>query len=584
MKKISFLLLAGLLLMGCEDFLDKEPLTDKTSANFPQTAMDAAQMMAGIYTTMNNLQHRLDRSPFFIFEIASDDKLGGGGMNDLQALSFETFQTSDNEMLAHTWSVLYMGIHRANFAIENMEMLSDEVVSRALKNQYIGEAKFLRAWFYWQLATVFEKVPLKLTTATVNLPAATPSEIFGQIAADLKSAMELLPNVPYHQTEQGRITRWAAQALMGRIYLFYTGFYQQPSIALPGGGTVTRENVITWLEDSYANSGHRLVNNFHELWPYTNALTIGDYPYIQDYMARTGADLTFASDFGARNPESVFVLQFSNFANWDIRRGYSNTYQLFFGLRGLQPSARTFPFAGGWGQGNSIPASLVSAWQAAEPTDSRLWASVLDIQTELIDRGTGYQRGAWDFVLESNYWGKKQIGITAKRPDGTIATSYSVLMYGTPSNNQLSHTDDLIFIRFADVLLMLSELKQDASYMNQVRDRANLPPVPFTIENLRRERRFELAFEGIRWNDMRRYGAAYTKAALEAQVGVPVYNFGVLTTHRALHPTGYSARFDATRGFFPIPQSQIDLSEGLLNQVVGYDHATGLGLFPGWQN
>ena len=390
-----------------------------------------------------------------------------------------------------------------------------------------------------------------------------------------------MPDVPYTETQQGRITKWAAQALMARIFLYYIGFYQQSAIALPDGGSVSKQDVITWLEDCYANSGHYLVGDFHELWPYTNRLTIGEYQYIQDYMTETGKTLKFASDDGARNPESVFVLQFSNFANWDIRRGYSNTYQLFYALRGLQNLENTYPFAGGWGQGNSIPTSLVEQWQEDEPNDVRLWASVMDIEEEVIP--LGYQRGAWDFVLESNYWGKKYNGVTARDTDGSLKNDYGVLMHGTSDNNQLSHTDDLVFIRFADVLLMLSELKEDASYMNEVRARAELDPVSYSLENIQKERRYELAFEGLRWNDMRRWGAGFAKQALESQVGVAVYNFGVEDVHDALHPDGYSARYDATMGFFPIPQSQIDLSEGLLEQNAGYSQS-GEGLYRGWSN
>lgn len=349
MKKLIYFLIAGMLFWGCEDFLEIDPLTDKTSENFPQTAADADQMMAGIYTIMNNVQHQVDRSPFFIWEVASDDKLGGGGMNDIQAQSYETFQFSDNEMLLHSWSVLYQGVHRANFAIENMPLLEDEVVSPEKKDQFTGESMFLRAWYFYQLNTVFNEVPLKITTEPVNMGASSADSIYGQIASDLKNAIELLPDVPYTETQQGRVTKWAAEALMARIFLFYTGFYQQSAITLPDGGTVTKQDVIAWLEDCYANSGHYLVDDFHELWPYTNRLTIGSYQYIQDYMTETGKSLTYASDDGARNPESVFVLQFSNFANWDIRRGYSNTYQLFYALRGLQNLENTYPFAGGWG-------------------------------------------------------------------------------------------------------------------------------------------------------------------------------------------------------------------------------------------
>lgn len=582
MKRILYFVFAAVLLMGCEDFLEMDPITDKTTSNFPQTADDAKQMMAGIYTTMNNVQHLADRSFFFICEVASDDKLGGGGMNDLPAQSYETFQFSDNEMLINFWEVTYMGIHRANFAIENMSLISDEEVSPELKNQYLGEAMFLRAYFYSRLNTLFNEVPLKLTTEAENLPASSADEIYGQIAYDLKNAIELLPDVPYSETERGRVTKWAAEALMGRIFLFYTGFYNQDAITLPEDeGQVTKQDVINWLEDAYLNSGHYLVDDFHELWPYTNSLTKDDYQYLQDYMAETGKDLTYASDYGARNPETMFALQFSNFANWDIRRGYSNTYQLFFALRGLQNLESTYPFAGGWGQGNSVPESLVEQWQEDEPNDPRLWASVMDIEEEIIP--LGYQRGQWDFVMESNYWGKKYNGVTARGDDGELKHDYGVVMYGTSNNNQLSHTDDLIFIRFADVLLMLSELTEDATYMNEVRDRADLPPVSYTLENLQKERRYEFAFEGLRWNDMRRWGDEYTKEGLETQVGVKIYNFGNEDTHEALHPDGYSARYDATKGFFPIPQSQIDLSEGNLEQVDGYSQ-DGLGLYTGWSN
>jgi len=550
-----------------------EPLTDKTSENFPQTADDAKQMMAGIYTTMNNEQRNVDQSYLFVCEVASDEKLGGGGVNDIKAQSYEAMMYSDPEMLSHTWEVTYEGIHRANFALENMDLLSDVIVSPELKNQYKGEALFLRAFFFYRLATLFGNVPLKITTEAVNLPAASTEEIYGQITLDLKTAIELLPKVPYTSTEEGRVTVWAAQALMARVWLFYTGFYQQAS--LPG---VTKAEVTTWLGECISASGHRLVGDYHELWPYTNSLTINDYPYMTDYMDQTGKELLYAADNGSVSPETVFALKFSNFANWDIRRGYSNTFQLFFALRGLQSVANTFPFAGGWGQGNSIPKHIIDQWQIDEPNDIRLWASVIDIEAEL----PNYAKGQWDFVMESNYWGKKYNGVTAKSPDdGSIKNDYSVIMYGNQDNNQLSHGDDLIFIRFADVLLMMSELTEDASYMNEVRARVGLDPVAYSLENIQKERQHELAFEGLRWNDMRRWGADYTKTALETQVGTPVYNFGSPEVFNGLNSKGYSARYDETKGFFPIPQRQIDLSDGMLEQVPGF---TSSDLYPGFSN
>lgn len=591
MKKIAYLIIAAAMLSSCgDDFLNDEPLTQKTKDTFPQTADDAKQMMAGIYTTMNNEQRNCDMSHLFVSEIASDEKLGGGGNNDIKALSYEAFMYSDADMLIHTWEATYEGIHRANFALENMDLLNKDLVSDELKAQYKGEAHFLRAFFYFRLATLFGNVPLKITTEQADLGAATTDQIYGQIASDLKKAIELLPKVGYASTEEGRVTIWAAQAMMARVWLFYTGFYQQAS--LPG---VSKTEVTNWLLECKTASGHSLVGDFHELWPYTNSLSIGEYKYIQDYMTETGKTLKYAAE-GARSPETVFALKFNNFANWDVRRGYGNMYQLFFGLRGLQSVANTYPFSGGWGQGNSIPKVIVDEWNADEPNDIRLGASIIDIEKELHrvestwnedkqvweDKEFKYATGQWDFVLESNYWGKKYNGVATREKSGkgyNYYNDYSVKMYGNPDNNQLSHADDLVFIRYADVLLMLSELTKDAQYMNEVRKRVGLDPVTYSLENLQKERRHELAFEGLRWNDMRRWGADYTKAALEKQVGTPVLNFGKPAVFNGLNPKGYSARYDETKGFFPIPESQISLSKGLLKQTPGYENQ----LFPGFK-
>ena len=581
MKKIIYLITFLFLLSSCEDFLNFDPITDKTSATFPSTIEEVKQMMAGIYTTMNNESQQTDMSYFFVMEVASDEKLGGGGVNDQKAQAYEAFMSSDTEMLGHNWETTYEGIHRANFAIEKLTEISEaeeSFLDESLNNQYKGASHFLRGFFYHRLATLYGSVPLKLTTELAELGGATPDEIFAQIATDLKTAIELLPSVGYNNTEEGHVTKWAAQAMMARVWLFYTGFYQKADLPLADGGTVNKTDVINWLTDCVNNSGHRLVDDFHELWPYTNSLTIDDYEYIQDYMAETGKDLTYASDEGARNPETLFALKFSNFAGWDIDRGYGNMYQLFFALRGLQNVANTFPFAGGWGQGNSIPKPMVDEWMEDEPGDPRLGASVLVIDEEL----SNYAIGQWDFVMESNWWGKKYNGIAVK--DGSnYYHDYSVIMYGNQNNDQLSHGDDLIFIRFADVLLMLSELTEDAVHMNRVRERAGLDPKPYSVDNIRKERRYELAFEGLRWNDMRRYGPDYAKAALEKQVGAPILNYGNPATHESLNPKGYSARYDETKGFFPIPQSQINLSDGLLEQVEGYREGQG-GLYPGWSN
>ena len=305
-------------------------------------------MIAGIYTTMNNEHQLTDMSYLFVCEVASDEKLGGGGVNDVKAQAYEAFMYSDPDMLSHNWETTYEGIHRANFAIEKLEDLASGILSEQEVKQYKGEAHFLRGFFFHRLATLYGSVPLKISTEPADLGGASADEIFGQIASDLKAAISLLPSKVYTSTEEGHVTRWAAQAMMARVWLFYTGFYQKNDLPLAEGGSVSKQEVISMLDDCIKNSGHKLVSDFHELWPYTNSLTIKDYPYIQKYMADTGKELTYASDNGARNPETLFALQFSNYADWDVRRGYLISIQLYC-TSWTTTAGQHLSFCGGWG-------------------------------------------------------------------------------------------------------------------------------------------------------------------------------------------------------------------------------------------
>lgn len=144
--------------------------------------------------------------------------------------------------------------------------------------------------------------------------------------------------------------------------------------------------------------------------------------------------------------------------------------------------------------------------------------------------------------------------------------SFEFLMYGA-GNWQYSVTldfgniHDLVLIRFADVLLMQSELEEDATGMNRVRARVGLPPVSYSLEALQNERRWELAFEGVRWNDIRRWHIA--AAALEKQQNVDILINDAIPTQNVPQNGGYAQRYNETAGFLKIPESQVSLSEHL---------------------
>ena len=142
---------------------------------------------------------------------------------------------------------------------------------------------------------------------------------------------------------------------------------------------------------------------------------------------------------------------------------------------------------------------------------------------------------------------------------------------------QLGQTQDLVMMRYADVLLMHSELTETADGLNRVRNRVGLPNVDYSLDNIKKERRYELAFEGIRWFDLMRWGDVETQ--LERQIGVKIINAGKETTMQAFGG-GFTKRYQETGGFWPIPKSQMDLSGGVLVQNKGW--GTTDAEFLGW--
>ena len=143
-------------------------------------------------------------------------------------------------------------------------------------------------------------------------------------------------------------------------------------------------------------------------------------------------------------------------------------------------------------------------------------------------------------------------------------------------NFQTSNIHDLVLLRFADALLMQSELKEDVTGINKVRARAGLPAIgSYSLAALQNERRWELAFEGVRWNDIRRWHIAAT--ALEKQTNQPTYSRGKPDTNTA-HNGGYATRYNATAGFQKMPENQV--LQGRVAQNEGWSGAD--SEYQGW--
>lgn len=569
MKNILYIVAVLVFFSSCEDFLDTKNYTKKDTSNYPISLEDAEQMIAGIYATQILVSSSVEQTYYYAGELASDERFGGGGENDKKMQAYDKLMANEVNFMANFWRYRYQGIFRANMGLETIDNC-EGFTSDEQKNQMKGEIYFLRGYFYHDLVEAFEGVPLVLKTEAENLPRAEADAIYAQIAYDLKTAIEMMPSKPYTSVESGHATKWDAEALMARVFLFYTGFYDKESLPLSDAegnisGSITKDQVITWLEDCINNSSHSLVNDYRSLWPYSNQWTAPDYPFIEN--------VRWAGD-GHSNPEKMFSIKHSTMAEWtNTQYAYSNSYALHFSLRANNGGEGTFPFGQGWGAG-PVNTTIWNEWKQAEPNDMRREASILDGTTE----SANYQWGQDMQVEETGYWSKKVLNVQAYTDNGELRKSFGSIAWGAKDDVALNNPTDLPLIRFADVLLMHSELKQDVTGINRVRSRAGLDAVAgYSLEALKKERRFELCFEGRRWADIRRWGDA--PALLEKQIGVDIRNRGVDAKMKTFG-SGLRSRYEITRGFFPIPESQIELSEGVLVQNPGW--GTSDALYQGW--
>jgi len=556
MKKAFILMLLAGSLSSCDNFLDTESFDKKNTGNFPVTVADAQVMLTGIYNSLNAAISNVQHSHFYMAELASDDRFGGGGENDRDMQGLDHLMNTQPDRFLSFWTARYQGIFRANTALETLNQVSGWT-SDAEFNQTLGEVHFLRALYYFELSQMFGEVPLVTSSTVTNVPKAPSEETYAVIAQDLKTAIEIMPNSPYTSVVSGHATKWAAQALMARVFLFYTGYYNKSELPLTEGGTVSKAQVTQWLEDCIANSGHGLVDDFRNLWPYSNRFTKPNYPYA------TTNNLQYA---GEGHKETVFAVKFGTLADWGDTYilGYTNQLNLHSGLRSNNGQANTFPFGQGWGAG-PVNSKLWNDWRAAEPNDVRREGSIINADTDLAD----YIYGADSQMEETGFWQKKYIAITAF-DNGALIPSYAILADGAQADYQLAHTQDLVLIRFADVLLMHAELTETATNLNRVRARAGLPAINYSLAALKRERRWELSFEGLRYFDLMRWHDAAD--ALASQEGVAIKNKNVDTQMRGFGG-GYRARYEATGGFWAIPTSQIALSNGVLTQNKGWGEA-----------
>ena len=227
-KYIVALSTAFALLTSCSSFLEENPEDRFVIGNFYASESDAKAAVNAIYQQLYSIY---DRNMFMLNALVADDEKNGLGMPNqfLQDLEYLRFN-SENTFIRDMWRNNYSGISRANTAIVNIPSVT---MNETLKARLVGEAKFLRGLFYFNLVRFFGDVPLILKLERISdamLPRTPATEVYQQIISDLSDAAETLP-VSYGSADMGRATAGAARILLGKVYLTI-GEYQRSADVL----------------------------------------------------------------------------------------------------------------------------------------------------------------------------------------------------------------------------------------------------------------------------------------------------------------------------------------------------------------
>jgi starch-binding outer membrane protein, SusD/RagB family len=535
MRKLNIytVVISLLVLSGCGDFLDTESLSTSTVENYYKTPAEAYAALVGCYDGVQALWSGGVSFPV-ASEIFSDNAFGGTGNGDgfgYQMLDeFDKSRSpSDLSIFGANWANYYKAIYRCNILLGKLDQV-EWGTDETLKATYESEARFLRASMYFDMVRLWGNIPLLTEASAENIPQADPETVYAQIAEDLKFASENLQAITYANqpvATHGRVTKWAAEALIGRVYLYYTGYYQKADLA----GVITKAQALAYLEDVISNSGHGLVSDFANLWPAAS---------VENYA-------------GEDNKETIFAIKYSYTSDYTTGNDDGNKWLVMLGMR----SYSSYPYGKGWGGGTVNP----NLWNAYSDDDTRKVASIISIE----DEGIAFDQQP-DQREYTGYTFKKYTPMINKNGESVSAEEAAAL--GLNSDFQISQFQDYVVIRYADVLLMAAELGSGnaQTYFDQVRQRAygaNFSQIPVTQENLMEERRLEFALEGIRYWDLLRQGIDVAADAIAETT--QVLNGGVSTTKQIT-----AAKILETKGLQQIPNAQISLSNGVLKQNTGW--------------
>lgn len=451
MKKIYILLLTcGSLMISCEGDLSLKPVSSSTTVTFYTTTNDFLQSINAAYNPLSSYPDR----QLNLSETRSDNlyAVSEGGAWTWEGINGFHKSIVDNEYVTDAWNNNFDGVFKANILLEQLAENGEVIADADLRTRLEAEAKFLRAFYYFDLVRWFGKIPVADRPLTapeaLSTPRSSVTEVYDLIISDLIFAKDNLPEVYTSPEDRGRATKYAAEGILAKVYMTRSG----PDYGIEGPGLGLDE--------------------WHLALPLLNdIIESGQYDFLPSYSS-------IFSYSNENNAEVIFDVQFMSGGNPIVGSGFPSLLvpSLYFRSLGQVDFSGT----------------------AIRPVSNDLLDSYEDgdIRKDFTINSDGY---SFNGVPEDRSFFIKYLDITqAPTRGGDWPVNFIALRY-----------TDVLMLKAECILQGAPGSQADVDeIVSQIRGRAGLGPVQnITLPELMEERRKEFAAEGLRWHDLVRSGA-----------------------------------------------------------------------------
>ncbi len=516
MKNYKILLIIlSVVFGGCDDFLDKQPHNKISAGKFWQNKADIEMALTANYGFM----HGADGAPWdnplrgmwgymaSNWDNLTDNSYGQHNYGSTKAIASGDISSTTGGYISGVYKICYQAIARANIFLDELAKYEGNDISDQDKKKIEAEVRFLRAFHYFQLYCFYGDVPLVLEPLNLENQKQTKvsaDKVLEQVITDLDFAINNLGTTPYYDNA-GHVTRSTAQAMKARVLVYA----------------------------AYDRSGTPDLELMKEVQDLCIAV-------IPQYTLSPVFEDVFQDAGQAGNKEIIFSV---NYLAPDNVPAYGVDLVL-----------------GGW----SAVTPLQNFVDAFECSDGLPWGEspLTDPDNPMENRDPRLSKTVFAEYVD---WGGGNINI----PSNATPTGYGVKKLLDPGNTPYEYTSfsqqNTVVLRLAEVLLMYAEAQNEISgpgeavydAVNSIRYRVQMPALPQGLskekmrERIRHERRVELAFEGLRYFDLKRWNIA----------GEVLNN-----VTDGLLPYKWEDKFY----HWPIPQEEIDKNHGTLEQNPDY--------------